>query len=241
MRPEQEFNRQELIKECQQRLRVLRARLRDMPVELRFAEGKLGALPAHITKMPQWAEAAAIAGAQVVTKPIAHLEPKAGQPYAIGDLMELLGHFEAMVAYIERPPREVLEVENELPQMGALQRAVSKQTAKAFLTFCRKILPRRSRRKGMLPSWEVIVERRRRLLLGNQSFQNEEGQIRGFEHYATRIPYLIWMFRHELEGHFTAPFVHGWLKRHHGESPSDKMVEAIITKLRKGPDKVGQP
>lgn len=241
MRPEEEFNQRELIKESQRRLRVLRARLHDMPIELKFAEGKLGTLPRHITQMPPWAVAAAISGAQGITKPIAHLEPKAGQPYAIEDLIELLGHFEAMVAYIERPPREVLEVENELPQLGALHRTVSRQTAKAFLAFCRKILPRRNRKKGMLPPWEVIVERRRRHLIGNQSFRNAEGEIRGFEHYATRIPYLIWMFRHELEGHFTAPYVHGWLKRHHGESPSDKMVEAIVTKLRKGPDKVGQP
>jgi hypothetical protein len=241
MRPEKEFNQRELIKECQRRLRIIRARLRDMPMELKFAEGKIAKLPAHVSKMPQWAMTAAVLGSEGLTKPIAHLQPKPGHPYPVDNLIELLGYFEALVAYIERPPREVLEIEKDLPEIRKMQTDVSKQTAKAFLAFYRKIIPRRKRKVAAMPPWEVIIERRRRLLIGNQNFESADGTMRGFETYATRVPYMIWMFRHELEGHLTAPYVHGWLKRIHGESPSDKMVEAIVTKLRKPPDNLRQP
>lgn len=84
-----------------------------MPIELRFAEGKISKLPDYIPALPKWAMVAARFAADGLYKPIKHLKPIPGQKYEVGDLIELMGHLEAMVAYVHNPSKEVRQLEEE--------------------------------------------------------------------------------------------------------------------------------
>ena len=174
-----------------------------------------------------------------LTKPIKHLKPKPGQKYEVGDLIELTGHLEAMVAYVHNPSKEVRQQEEEVPQLESLRTPVAKQTEKSFRQFLRKIT-RDTKIQSVILPLEELIERTRRYYKGLKSFSTD-GEIRGFETLSVRVYYLIWMFWHEFEGHFTAPYIHTWLKREVDESPSDKLVEAIVTKLRRVARKLRNP
>lgn len=240
MQPAEEFNRLKLNREIQRRLRYVKARMRDMPIELRYVEGKIPDLPARIPPMPNWAKAAALAAEKGISKSIAHLQPKAGRPYKAGDLVELLGHMQALVTFMHTPSTEILDHEKELPELTQLRAPLCKQTARFMHRFLAKIA-KRTKKKTPLPSIEQLLEANRRFTLGLHSFATPEGDMKAVKSLTTRVHYLIWMFRSEFVHHFTAPYIHEWLSREAGESPSDKLVEAVVTKLRKDARKIANP
>ena len=240
MQPAEEFNQLKLRKEVQRRLRCIKSRLHNMPIELAFAEGRLDRLPARIPEMPDWAKAAAISATVGLIKPIAHLQPKKGGKYEVGDLLELVGHFQALVSFMQNPSKEVSRKEKELPELAELRIPVAKQTGKMLGKFLGRIT-RHLNPKPLLPSPDELIERYERLSIGAKSFATPDGEIVGFKTLTTRVNYLIWMFRDEFAHQFNAPYIHAWLKREVGESPSDKLVEAIVTKLRKDSQPLGNP
>lgn len=161
-----------------------------------------------------------------------------------GDIWELFGIFESMVCFVHNPPRETQEMESELPALAALRAPLAKTLAKKFQELLRR-LSRKRDRKLSIPTLEQLTMRRERLSQGTSAFVTADGEFPGMKTISARIYYLLWFLWPEIEHQFTAPFIHGWLVREHGLHASDKLVERIVTELRKAgktaQDTAGQP
>ncbi|MDQ5977972.1 MAG: hypothetical protein QG602_944 [Verrucomicrobiota bacterium] len=212
------------------RLRFIKKRLRDMPVELAFAEGKRTNLPTDIRQPTPLILAAARIAAEGIAKPIAHLDPRKRKVEA-GDMVELIGHFQAMVSYMSCPSPAMREQEMELPEMTALREPVAKKTLKGFQRCIARII-RRTSRKAAVPPLEYLQEQQARYAKGLGSFARGD-DVMALNHASTRICYVLWMFWEEIAAPVTAPSLHLWLRKNLGESVSDKSVEAILTRVRK--------
>lgn len=223
-----ELNRR---REISRRIRLVKARMRDMPVELSFAEGRLAKLPRHLSMPPDWALASARLAAEAIMKPLAHLQPSEGRKYVPGDLFEILGVMEAIVSFVHYPTAEEREMTREVPEIEELKKPLFKQTEKMVVKFFGSL----KRRKGaaQIPTWEEYVEYRKRRQKGLDEFATPEGDLAGLESIRSQLYYVIWMFWPDLIGKFTAPEIHGWFRRQLGESTSDKTVETVVTRIRK--------
>lgn len=217
-------------REMNRRLRLVKRRLRDMPVELAFAEGKRGKLPADVRQPPPLILAAARIAAEGIAKPIAHLNPREHTINA-GDLVELYGHFRAMVSFMSSPSHGMLEQERAVPEITALREPIAKKMLKRFHHYLRSI-SRRSNRKAPVPPLEVLQEIQARYAKGLDSFARA-GEVLVLKQATTRICYVLWMFWEEIGQPITAPSLQLWLRKNLGESISDKSFEAVLTRVRK--------
>jgi len=230
-----ELQRRRLINE---RLQFVMKRLREMPLELRFAAGKSEALPARASMPPAWALAAATEFDRHIAAPIAHLDP-AKKNWDAGDLAEFAGHVQAIACFISNWPRDVREMEQEVPEIAKLRKPVERQVERTFQKFVRRL-----RRVKMIdapvPPADILAALRTREAKGLGSF-SRDGELVALKRAQTRLCYGIWMFWPEFAKDFTAPRIHSWMKSELGESFGDKTVEAVVTKLRKESKRFVQP
>lgn len=222
-----------LRREFNRRIRFVKQRMREMPVELRFAQGKLNALPERITLPPEWALASARLWAVGFFRPMSELIPREGQKYDPLKLVEFTGCFHAMVSFVSHPSQALLDEEKELPvEITDMRLKLAGRLEKGFVHFVSRILAKLPRIEG-LPSAEqqkVVNERYNR---GLGAFRTRPDLIVGCMNSTVTLYHVIWMFWPSLKEHFTAPYIHSWFKRELGQSTSDKTVEAVVTSIHK--------
>lgn len=206
--------------------------MRDMPIELSYAERRRAELPKSVVMPTPWALAAARIASEGFLKPIKHLKPKDGQKYQAADLAELIAYYQAIVCFVNAPSKEIQKHEHDLPELARVRLPLAKQTAKGFLKFMNR-LKRGKKQQTLMPTAEQLIEFSQRQTKGLKAFATAEGELRGLELISTRLYYSIWMFWPLIEKRFNSPAIHHWFREELGESCSDKMVEAAVTRLRK--------
>ena len=234
MRPEQEFNRRELRKEMQNRLRFLQDRIRVTPIELAYALGRTAALPSGMKLPPRWAlEAARVTWARVFA-PLAELEAEvsSGKINAVR-MWELFAQFRSMVSYLDSPSAEILQKEKELPALVALRKTAATQISKDFLRYIQRV-ERNFRCNLPNPTLEELADHAAGTEKGHDSFVTTKGELPAMKTATSQIYYLLWFYwpkRASTLG--TTPEVHTWLTRQHGVICGDDLVGGILTVLNK--------
>jgi hypothetical protein len=224
-----ELNR---CRQINRRIRLVKTRMRDMPTESSYAEGRLAKLPPRVSRPPDWALAASRLATVAILKPLAHLKPKEGRKYGVGDLCEMIGVLEAVVSFVHHPTAGEREMVREVPVIAELKKPLLKQTSKIITKFFNS-LKRRSKGTVEIPTWEQVVEFQRRRLKGQSEFATPDGELVGFQATSAQLYFVIWMFWPDLVGKFTTPGIHDWFRSELGERTSDKTVEAVVTRIRK--------
>ena len=219
-------------REISRRVRFLKNRMRDMPIELSFATGKRATLPKNLAMPPDWALASARLASDGMNKPIEHLKPIKGRQYQPADLIELLGFYQSIVCYVNNPPKDMQEQQSDVPELRSVWAPLEKKVTRGFQKFILR-LQRLTKIKYEIPSSKQLIEVNERFGKGLGEFASADGEIRGLHSVSARLYYLIWMFWSHLEKRFNAPYIHSWFKRDFGEATSDKTVEAVVTRLRK--------
>jgi hypothetical protein len=210
--------------------------MRAVPLEQSYVEGRLKIFPHHLPRPPDWALAAARIASKRIMAPIAHLKPKDGKQYSKGDLSELLGYGRMLISYVYYPTKEWEQTEKDLPGLAKVREPLKRKVDKLHRRlFCKKLTARDEARRREIPTREQIKEWSRRTKEGVDGFEDEKGEPRAMQTMLTRIYYYLWFFWPELEHRFTGPDIQDWLKADLDETPlpSDKTVEAIVTRLRK--------
>ena len=207
-----------------------------MPRELRLAESKTVALPDGMESPPGWALAAARLWRRDFFKPMQRVMPKAGQTYTVGELAEFSGIFQSMVSFVVNPSPDMIEEAKDLPPyFEETQGKISKNLQSAFSRFLNRIASIKKTKISVPPTSHQLAVNDR-YSKGLKTYPVKGSNAYGLMNSTVSLYHCIWMFWPDLRDHFTAPYIHGWLKKELGKSPADKTVEAVVTSIRKETD-----
>lgn len=224
-----ELNRR---REANRRIRLMKERMYAMPVELSYAQGKMAKLPRGMVIPPAWALRSACRAWDVGFRSVRKVMPEEGKPLDEGAIFELIGLFESMVCFMNHPAGSVAEVESDVPEMAGVRKPFAKGLAKRFRVLM-KILKRGTGRDVAVPPLKDLVEREARYRAGLTGFITPEGDLPGLRTLTAQIYHVVWLLWPEIKKDFTAPWLHGFLATECGISASDKLVEKIVTDIRR--------
>ncbi|HVZ63211.1 MAG TPA: hypothetical protein VG936_01390 [Lacunisphaera sp.] len=194
-------------------MRIVKQRMRDMPVELKFAEGKLKELPHRILMPPDWALASARLWSTGFSKPMIDLMPKQGERYDPLNIVEFLGCFHSMVSFVSHPSQAQLEEEKALPvEVSEMRQQLSGKLEKSFCSFAVNLAKRLPKKDGLPPAdvQRLVNERYNK---GLKAFRARRNDLTGFMNSTVTLYHVVWMFWPALKDNFTAPYIHSWFKR----------------------------
>ena len=233
MRPEQEFNQRELRKEVQRRLRFIQTRIQQAPMELSFAVGRTAGLPKTMKLPPPWALESARETWRRVFAPLAKLESEVlSSASRSAKMWELFALFRSMASFIDTPSAVSRQEEHEFPELVTLRKSAAKQVSRKFLRHITTV-EHKFNCEFPKPTHEELIEQATGMKRGVTGFLTSDDKLQRMKTATSQIYFLLWYFWPEFSGSLSNPQVHTWLAREHGLNPSDKLVEAILTSLRK--------
>lgn len=232
MHPKRELKDRNTRREEQRRGRFLRMRLGDAPRELKFAQAKIASLPDGKKRPPDWAIAAARLSWKTGFGRLEKLNPSSREKFGIGEMWELFGVFRRLVSYVNRPPETGGRKESLSPGQVFLGKYVAKSLARKFLKTISRF--ETNFQSGFqLPTEAELIEQTTRSQIGVEGHFGANGQPAGMKSKSARILFLLWIFWPVMEHRFNSPAIHLWLKTDCDETASDKLVEALVTALRR--------
>lgn len=211
--------------------KFLLGRFEAMDAELRLALGEIQALPIGLVTPPGWAVASARLAWKTGFSKLEELENRPQGP-ALGDLWEVIGILRQCNALVKRPKAKILRDEMELPVLRKLRNAAIRKIPKEALKAAARIERKFSTGGLPLPP-EQLQEQAARMKNGIEDHISADGQCRGHRTMTAQICFLIWLFWPRIETRFSAPEIQEWLLNEFGLRPSDKLVESILTSLRR--------
>lgn len=220
-------------RELHLRLRFVEKRLGETVIELKLARGMASELPEGMQRPPDWALVAAQMAWETGFKRLSELDPRGSASIDADGARELLGTFLSLLSYVQKPPVALSSEPGDASALVMLRRSAGKQISREFIKYLRK-LAKATKRKFEVPSLGELAEFNRRYSAGLSGFATPKGDLVGMRTATARIYFLLWFFWPKLKRDLDGPYVHDWLRNEQGESVSDKLVEAILTRLRKG-------
>lgn len=233
MDPKQQMNEEKRRREVQTRLQFVKTRMPETVAELSVAKGRMLSLPKGQIMPPPWALAAARMAWETGFARLAKEIPDDSKAQTQGDVWELFAIYLRLVSFVQNPPMRTRIEEKQNKGLIVLRKSATKHVAKRFLKYIQK-LERKFECKIPVPTLDELVEYESRSHLGSTKFVSPEDELVGLRTTTARIYYLLWFFWPMLVQRFNAPSIWEWLRTEYGETPSEKLVEAIVTTLRKG-------
>jgi hypothetical protein len=236
MRSKKELNALNRRREINRRLTFVKKRMDAAPVELAFAFGRLEKMPAHSSVPPDLALAAARLSWKTGFGPLAKITGDAREKLKGRDVWEIFGMYRAMYAFAHDRITAACPG-SEKWALAQLKRHVARGLSKSFLRWLGK-LEARFKISVPAPSLEALIEQGQRSTAGLSSFVTPAGEMPTMKTATARIYHNWWFFWPSLEGRWTAPALHSWLAQELDERVSDKLVERLLTSLRREAERI---
>lgn len=237
MHPKKNLHHLNLRRELTRRLRFIKQRIPETVVEYWFFAGKLPALPDGMKSPPSWArEAANLFWLKGLGARFAHITPEEIKRDPRGAVREITAIHECLMAYISSP-----KLDAELAEIGdqdlvEIKKAMWPDVGRSLLQHLKKL---DGRLDELLPpaSHEQLIEYRERELKTTRAIKLNEDDWPASETMTVKIAYAVWFFWPEWDAksRVTAVDLHKWLSKTLGLHTSQKLVEAVFTKIRMRP------
>lgn len=236
MHPKKGIQQLNLRREINRRLRFIKQRIPQTVFEHYFFHGKLPTLPDGMRTPPTWArEAANLAWIKGLGAQFARLRPEEIKRDPRGAVREVVAIHECLMAYISSPKLEAELAEIGDKELIEIKKAIWPDVGKTLLQHLKKL---DSRLDELLPpaSHEQLIAYRERELRATRAVHDDDWILSG-ETMTVKIAYAVWFFWPEWEAksRVTAVDLHTWLIKTLGLHTSQKLVEAVFTKIRMRP------
>jgi hypothetical protein len=203
-------------------------------IEHRFVFKKIRSLPRGMKVPPKWAQQAArLAWETGFGAPFKDLTPDQVKKDPRGCLKELIGIYEGLLAYVSNPGIEVPKIPGAAKAVKDVRKFAGSMVQKGYLKYL-KALEEATDRILPPPTNKELIECGKRYVRGLGSFMSPDGEFQHGRTATSKIYYLIWFSWPELEmkKELRAEDLRNWLAHQYRLFASQKLVEAIYTKLK---------
>jgi len=240
MYPKKRIQQLNLRRDLNRRLRFVKQRIGETVIEHHFFRGAIPTMPNGLRIPPPWARNAANEGwTRGFGAVFDRITPEEIQRDPRGAVREITAIHESLMAYISSPKldEEIGEIGDT--ELAEIKKAIWPDVGKILLQNLKKL---DARLDELLPpaTHAQLIEYHSRELRATKAVGVGDELIFGGKTMTAKICYIIWFFWPELEAkrQMTAGDLHTWLKTALGIFASQKLVEAIFTRLRMSTGKV---
>lgn len=240
MYPKKRIQQLNLRRDLNRRLRFVKQRIVETVIEHHFFRGAIPTMPNGLRIPPPWARNAANeAWTRGLGAVFDRITPEEIRRDPRGAVREIRAIHESLMAYISSPKLEAEMREIGDKELAEIREAIWPDIGKSLLQNLKKL---DARLDDLLPpaTHAQLIEYQGRESRATRAMNLAEDSILGGKTMTANICYIVWFFWPEFEAkqHMTAGDLHTWLKSTLGIFASQKLVEAIFTRLRMSTGKV---